>query len=143
MEIITKSTAETKALGKRKALDFLNGARRATVIALTGDLGSGKTTFMQGFAEGLGYTGRLISPTFILMRQYPIQSGKLYHLDVYRLDKNVDEEAKDLGLMEIMSDPSNIVVIEWAEKMRTILPEDTQWISFEYVDDETRKIMIN
>jgi len=77
------------------------------------------------------------------MRQYPIQSGKLYHLDVYRLDKNVDEEAKDLGLMEIMSDPSNIVVIEWAEKMRTILPEDTQWISFEYVDDETRKIMIN
>jgi len=124
-------------------LDLLKGAKHAQVIALTGDLGSGKTTFMQGFAEGLGYTGRLISPTFILMRQYPIQSGKLYHLDVYRLDKNVDEEAKDLGLMEIMSDPSNIVVIEWAEKMRTILPEDTQWISFEYVDDETRKIMIN
>jgi tRNA threonylcarbamoyladenosine biosynthesis protein TsaE len=145
MEVITKNAAETK----RVACEFANtlnptspGAWQAKVIALTGDLGSGKTTFMQGFAEGLGITSRLISPTFILMRQYPIQQGKLYHLDVYRLDKNASEEAKDLGLLEIISDHSNIVVIEWAEKIKDILPEDTQWINFEYVEGNRRRIIV-
>jgi tRNA threonylcarbamoyladenosine biosynthesis protein TsaE len=155
MEIITQSASETKKLGEQTALDLLRRIRNkqsldsqsqesrikaGKVIALSGDLGSGKTTFIQGFAEGLGITNRLVSPTFILMRQYPIQSGKLYHLDVYRLEKNAEEEARDLGLMEILSDPDNIVVIEWAEKIKNILPPNTQWIDFQYIDENARKI---
>lgn len=150
MEIITKNAIETKNLGNQTALDLLKERSKnlessikqgkGIIIALSGDLGSGKTTFIQGFAEGLGITSRLVSPTFILMRQYPIDSGKLYHLDVYRFEKDPQKEAKDLGLLEIISDPKNIVVIEWAEKIRDILPKDTEWISFEYVDENTRKI---
>jgi tRNA threonylcarbamoyladenosine biosynthesis protein TsaE len=150
MEIITTTASETKNLGKQTALDLLkriknkeSSAPEGHVIALTGDLGSGKTTFIQGFAEGLGITSRLVSPTFILMRQYPFELGRLYHLDVYRLERNAKEEAKEVGLIEIMSDSSNIIVIEWAEKIKELLPKSTKWISFEYLSDESRKITFN
>ena len=108
-------------------------------LGLYGDLGCGKTTFAQGVAIGLGVTQRIISPTFIIMRSYAIESGNFYHVDLYRTETKHDVES--LGLIEIMNDPQNIVVIEWAEKITELLPEKRINIYFKYVDDEKRQIV--
>ena len=81
MEVITKSAGETKEVGRKFSADLTAG----DVVGLTGELGSGKTTFIQGVAEGLGVSARVNSPTFIIMREY----GKLYHVDLYRLEENL------------------------------------------------------
>ena len=109
------------------------------VIGKYGDLECGKTTFAQGVAIGLGVTQRIISPTFIIMRSYAIESGNFYHVDLYRTETKHDVES--LGLIEIMNDPQNIVVIEWAEKITELLPEKRINIYFKYVDDEKRQIV--
>lgn len=114
----TKSAKETRDFAKGLAKDFLTGG----VIALSGDLGAGKTTFAQGFAEGLGIKERIISPTFLVIRQYqvPVLKNFFYHIDLYRLE---DINLKESGLEEILSDPRNVVLIEWAEKLGKDLPE--------------------
>ena len=117
-------------------------------LALTGDLGSGKTTFLQGFASGLGIEQRVISPTFIIMRKYKISPNTIhrsqytdfYHIDLYRLEKNVESEAKNLGIEEIWNDSRNIVAIEWAEKIKDLIPKSATWIIFENLGGEKRRI---
>ena len=133
MESITKSANETQILGKKFSASLTGGE----TIALIGELGAGKTTFAQGLAQGLGIEGRIVSPTFILMRTY----GNLYHIDLYRLEKDIDEEVKNLGLTDIWGKKENIVVVEWAEKITEMLPENTIWINFEILDNG-RKITI-
>ena len=118
----------------------------AVILALTGDLGSGKTTFVQGLAEGLGVKSRIISPTFILLKRYEVKLKtpalrNLFHLDLYRLEHNVVEEVKNLGIEEIWNDPENIVVIEWAEKIKNHIPKDSIWLFFKYEGDEKRLII--
>ncbi|MBU0998417.1 tRNA (adenosine(37)-N6)-threonylcarbamoyltransferase complex ATPase subunit type 1 TsaE [Patescibacteria group bacterium] len=141
MEFITKSARETQKLGRKVAADLVK--KTPTVIALTGNLGSGKTTFVQGFARGLGIKKKIISPTFILMRTYKAKKRKmLYHLDLYRLESNFKEEIENLGVKDIWKEKKNILVIEWAEKIKDILPEGTSWIKFEYLPDDQRKIII-
>ena len=100
------------------------------VFCLYGNLGSGKTTFTQGFARGLGITARLLSPTFIIVRRYamPKPYGFLYHIDLYRLQS--ESEMKDLGISEILQDHTSFVVIEWAEKLGDVKPERRTDISF-------------
>lgn len=117
----TNSAEETREFAKEFAKEFLDGG----VIALSGDLGAGKTTFAQGFAEGLGITDRVVSPTFLIIRQYPVSGSKsfFYHIDLYRME-NIN--LKDSGLEEILSEPSNIVLIEWAEKISGYLPKDVK-----------------
>lgn len=134
MEFITKNAEETKSLGREMAAKL-----KAKVLALTGDLGSGKTTFVQGFAEGLGIKHGIISPTFILLRKY---ENNFYHLDLYRLETNVEQEVKNLGVEEIWKDPENIVVIEWAEKIKDTIPSDAKWIKFENMGDNKRKVTV-
>jgi tRNA threonylcarbamoyladenosine biosynthesis protein TsaE len=136
MEIITKNAEDTKELGRKIGASLKGGE----IFALTGNLGAGKTTFMQGFSEGLGYTGRLTSPTFILMRQYPLNEKTLYHLDLYRFEKNLEEEIDNLGVIDLWGRNENIMVIEWAEKIKDLLPEETRWIEFEILGDTERKI---
>ena len=150
MEFITKNAEETKKLGKKLAADLMvNGqGLMAKILALTGELGSGKTTFVQGLAEELGVRQQIISPTFILMRSYPINHqplaiSHLFHLDLYRLEDNVEQEVENLGLEEIWKDPKNIVVIEWAEKIREMVPKEAIWIKFENIGDNIRKIVIS
>jgi tRNA threonylcarbamoyladenosine biosynthesis protein TsaE len=138
MEVITKSAEETKSLGREIAAKLKGGA----VFALTGDLGSGKTTFVQGFAQGLGFAGRIISPTFILIRKYGLKSKDFYHIDLYRFEENVWEEVKNLGIEEIWNDPNNIVVIEWAEKIKDNIPSKVTWIKFESMGEDEREITI-
>lgn len=137
METITKDAAATKALGRQIA-DQLKGGE---VLALIGDLGAGKTTFIQGVAEGLGIKNNIISPTFILMRSYQTDSDKvLYHLDLYRLEQNIDKELQNLGLDDIWGKDENVVVIEWADRAKELLPKNTKWIEFEYLSEDERKV---
>lgn len=138
MEFITQSAEETKNLGKTLAADLAGGE----VFALSGDLGSGKTTFVQGFAEGLGISSRIISPTFILMRKYKVGDKDFYHIDLYRLEKDVEKEARNLGLTDIWEKSENIVVIEWAEKIIDMIPSGARWIFFETIGEGKRKIVI-
>lgn len=145
MEYITNSAEETQELGKRIGSQIAASGGQQ-ILALEGDLGSGKTTFVQGLAEGLGVPDRILSPTFILMRQYNIDSSRsyetFYHIDLYRLEKNVEEELKNLGFFEIIGDPNNLAAIEWAEKARNFLPDDVVLINFEYLGEDKRKITI-
>lgn len=147
MEYITQNAEETKEIGRKLSANLKGG----DVFALCGDLGSGKTTFVQGFAEGLGISARVNSPTFIIVRTYSIPTSKnnfpllatLYHVDLYRLEKNVNDELAQLGLIEAVDDKKSIVVIEWAERARDMLPKHTRWIQFKNVDENKRKITIN
>jgi len=138
-KIITKSAQETAETGAQIARDLTRGAHaRPHIFCLYGDLGSGKTTFTQGFAKALGITSRLLSPTFIIVRRYDILSSGatekfLYHIDLYRMKNMADME--ELGLTEIFMDPGSIVVVEWAEKLTENLPEDRTDIWFS-VDQE-------
>lgn len=102
------------------------------VLALVGELGSGKTTFVQGFAKGLGVKGKIPSPTFILIRRYKLKTKHyklLYHIDCYRLDNPV-KELPGLGFKKIIANPRAIVMVEWADRVKSLLPPHTIWISF-------------
>ena len=143
MEIITKSAEETKELGRKIGSDLTSGKGGCRIFALTGNLGSGKTTFVQGFAEGLGVTSRIISPTFILMKTYKLQSGlNFYHLDLYRLENSLKQEIENLGLTDLWQNPLNIIIIEWAEKIKDLMPRGTCWVKFETMNENERRINI-
>jgi len=137
-QYISTSEKETKSIAKKFAKKFKRG-----VIALSGELGAGKTTFVQGFAKGLGIKEKIISPTFVLIRQHKIPNTKkaLYHVDLYRLDNLKDLE--HIGLKEILSNKQNLVLIEWAEKAKKMLPQNTIWIYFNLKNKSTREIRIH
>jgi len=135
--IITSSFKETQKVGE----DFARQLKGGEVLALYGDLGSGKTTFIQGLAAGLGIERPIISPTFIIMRTYNLktQNSKVfYHIDLYRI--NGEEDIQSLGLLELMGDKQNIVAIEWPDKIENLLPENRINIYFEYLEDDRREI---
>lgn len=139
--LVTHSFYETQKLGK----DFIERTSNR-IIALGGELGSGKTTFVQGIALGLGIKSRITSPTFLIIKSYKINNKKikekrLYHVDLYRVDS-----AKDIigmELEEIINDPLNIVVIEWPKIIKKILPKKKALINFNYINENDRKILIN
>ena len=109
----------------------------AVVIALIGELGAGKTTFVQHFARACGITEPVLSPTFVILKKY----GNLIHIDAYRLENS--HELEKLGIHDLMADPNNVILIEWADRVSDILPTDTIKLHFHHVDETTRKITIN
>lgn len=121
-------------MGKR----FSANLKPGDVVALSGDLGAGKTVFVQGVAEGLGIKGRISSPTFIIMRSY----GDFYHVDLYRLEGEFEKEITNLGLSDIIRDGNSIVLVEWAEKIRDLLPKSTIWVNIDLISETERKINI-
>lgn len=136
MEKITTagSAAETQELGRKIGGKLRSG----DVIALYGDLGSGKTTFVQGIAQGLGITNFVTSPSFVIVNEYPVPSGTaLYHIDMYRLSG--DQEIGELGIEDLMRNDS-IVVIEWAERAEHFLPGGCKKIYFEFISENERRI---
>lgn len=140
MIVRTKNARETQKFGEEFALKIKGGG----VVGLYGELGAGKTTFVQGVARGLGIKNRIISPTFVLVRRYKITSSKLqylWHVDLYRLGEI--GEAKAIGIEEIMADPNNIVVIEWPEKIETILPRKHWTVRMKTVSEGEREIEIS
>lgn len=133
---ITKAAEETRVVGKIFAKTLIGG----DIIALHGELGSGKTTFVQGLAQGLEIKDRIISPTFVVVRSHNIVLGSaktLYHIDLYRVEK-VDD-LKDIGITDMLNETS-IVLIEWPEKMGSLLPKDTKHVYFTYKSDTEREI---
>ncbi|OGP66382.1 MAG: tRNA (adenosine(37)-N6)-threonylcarbamoyltransferase complex ATPase subunit type 1 TsaE [Deltaproteobacteria bacterium RBG_16_44_11] len=114
--------------------------KKGDILALSGELGSGKTCFTAGLARGLGVSEnyQITSPTFTLINEYKARCN-LYHFDLYRL--NGYSEFEDLGYEEYFSG-EGVVVIEWAEKIADILPPSAFFIKFEYVDENSRKINI-
>jgi tRNA threonylcarbamoyladenosine biosynthesis protein TsaE len=145
MEVVTKSAQETQKLGEKIANKLKKSASQR-IFALYGELGSGKTTFIQGLAKGLGIKERILSPTFVMIRQYQITNNELlitnfYHVDLYRVES--EKDARGLGLKEIWPNPENIVAIEWAEKIKKILPKKRTEIYFESLEGNKRRIRIN
>ncbi len=137
MDVITNSTDETQKWAEEFAKQFKN---HGGVIALIGELGAGKTTFTQGFAKGLGIKEKVISPTFVLMRQHQIPKTNrwLFHLDLYRIENSKDLKALDLE--ELFAQTQNLILIEWAEKILGHLPPKTQVLHFSQVGPLQRKI---
>lgn len=112
----------------RKTFTSLASRRsgHATVVALIGELGTGKTTFVQKFAKAYGIKEVVTSPTFVILKKY----GNLVHIDAYRLEHA--EELQKLGVQELMKNPKNIIFIEWADRVKEILPPETIWINFKH-----------
>lgn len=133
MKIVSKSSDETVELGEKLARTLKGGE----VVALYGDLGGGKTQFTKGIAKGLGVKGDIISPTFVIRRDYKGKDLNLLHYDFYRFE--VPDEELIESLEEGMN-PDNVTVIEWAERVEDYLPEDVIKVTFKYVGEEEREI---
>ena len=147
--LVTNSAVETKKFAK----EFAKSLSQGDILCLYGNLGSGKTTFVQGLAEGLEIEKRIFSPTFIIVRQYKIKTphfakasrGKqnsnfFYHIDLYRIQSKQD--LLGVGIDEILKDEKNIVCIEWAEKLSDLIPQKRIDIKFKYLDNDKREIDI-
>ena len=134
--ITTRAPDETQKLGKKIG----KWIEHPVVIGLSGDLGSGKTAFVQGLAEGLEVPGQyyITSPTFTLINEYPGRFP-LFHIDLYRLDGISDLE--DIGLDELLYDQA-VIAIEWAEKMSPDLPAEHLAMTFKITDDDYRRISL-
>lgn len=145
MQIVSKSLKETEDFAKKFLEEiFLRPKQKeALVVALQGNLGSGKTAFTKCVAKILGIKNEITSPTFVLMKSYKFQvSGfeTLIHIDAYRLGKG--EELSYLGWKEIIKNPQNLIFIEWPENVAEVMPKKHIKINFEFVDENTRKIEV-
>jgi tRNA threonylcarbamoyladenosine biosynthesis protein TsaE len=131
--LLSSNEEETKAIASRIGSKLSKG----TVIALTGELGAGKTTFSQGLAIGLGVEDYVDSPTFSILKVY---EGRLplYHMDVYRLEENSIE---DLGLDEYLYG-DGVALVEWPSRIQSLLPKETIFISIEVLPSGERAISI-
>ena len=157
MIYVSASEKDTFNFAKKFA-ETLHGGE---VIGLVGDLGAGKTVFAKGLAAGFGVKQKITSPTFVLMRVYPVESrgagillkAKLFnrvipvkktriknfiHIDAYRLKSAADLGA--IGAKEYLSDPSSMVLIEWADKVKKILPENVIYINIKILKDKRNLI---
>jgi tRNA threonylcarbamoyladenosine biosynthesis protein TsaE len=125
---------ETRTLGERLGALLRSG----DVVLLSGELGAGKTTFVQGIARGLGFDGSVSSKSFVIMGEYA-GAVTLYHADLYRLED--PEQVWELGLDEISRD--GVLVVEWPERASGLLPEDHLLVEFEVIDENTRRLQLH
>jgi len=143
----TKNPNETRIIAKKFAEDISKSknTKRALVVGLTGELGAGKTTFIKSFIKSMGVKKRITSPTFLIQRRLSIKHKtfkNIFHIDAYRV--NDKKELSEIGIEEILKDPSNIVLIEWADRVRKILPKGAIWVKFIYGKErDERKIIID
>lgn len=149
MTIFSRSAAETKKIASILAREITRSKTSATafVIALSGDLGAGKTTFAQGFAKALGVENRILSPTFVLMKIYNLQLTTrtrtpcaykyLVHIDCYRIGSPKD--LISLGIKNILRDKDAIILIEWPERIRRLIPERALLVRFRHGKKENER----
>jgi tRNA threonylcarbamoyladenosine biosynthesis protein TsaE len=145
MSATVTSPQEMKEAASRIVSTLVPKEDEATVIALSGDLGAGKTTFSQGVAEFFGVTGTVHSPTFVIMKRYEIDSSKsafknIIHIDAYRIEKM--DEFLVLGWEKIIADPYNLVLVEWPENIIDILPQHCMMIALKHIQETERGIEV-
>lgn len=136
---IEEETKTQTNLGSRSKIYRQN--RQATVVGLYGDLGSGKTTFMQFFGEALGVKEKILSPTFVIEKIYKIAHpdfDHLIHIDAYRLENA--GEMRNLGWENIVKNPRNLIAVEWADRIAGLLPDDHIRVNFFHHDERSRLI---
>lgn len=144
MHLVSKSPEDTRAIAAEFAKRLLAEMPGATakVVALRGELGAGKTTFTQGMAHALGIPDRPKSPTFMLAKQYaiPHTTYSLWHVDCYRLNDRTDVVSLDLHT--VFSNPQNIVVVEWPERIGDGMPRDCIEIHMTHETGDSRGITL-
>ncbi|MFZ2975122.1 MAG: tRNA (adenosine(37)-N6)-threonylcarbamoyltransferase complex ATPase subunit type 1 TsaE [Candidatus Moraniibacteriota bacterium] len=150
---ITINSKQTQKLGELLVRELKGGE----ILCLDGELGAGKTTFTQGLLKGLKVKGPYTSPTFLIMKQYHIACNMkhetkkekmfhvscfmfhdVYHFDAYRVEA---QDILNLGWEEIIANPKNIVIIEWASRIKNIIPSNAIWIEFFWLGEKERKII--
>jgi tRNA threonylcarbamoyladenosine biosynthesis protein TsaE len=117
--------------------------RPGDVLALSGSLAAGKTTFTQALLKAMGYEGRVRSPTFVLEHRYPVKwrgADEVVHLDFYRLD---EEQALSFDWQDHLTSPKQLTIIEWPERVHQHLPPATKTIVFEVIDEQTRRLALS
>jgi tRNA threonylcarbamoyladenosine biosynthesis protein TsaE len=136
METSTLSAEATKQVGA----EFGHALAAGTLVCFRGDLGAGKTTFIQGILEACGALPPFVSPTFVLMKEYhlaePTPNGirRIYHADAYRME--TAEDFEKIGFSEWCSDPEGLVLLEWPERIEALLPKTRMEVSLRLVDEE-------
>lgn len=118
----------------------------ASILALSGQLGAGKTTITQAISKLLGIKEKIVSPTFVIMKIYEINKKSVYyrsfkkliHIDAYRLEN--EDDLKNIGWEDISRDKENLIIIEWPERVRGLLNGKSFWVELGHVDDETRSL---
>ena len=136
LEFVSHSANQTQRLGARLGALLQGG----DTLCLAGVLGSGKTCLAQGVGRGWGVMQTLISPSYVLIREYdrPTDDFTLYHIDLYRMGDT--EEAAGLGLDEILAASDAMAVVEWADRARALMPPDHLWITLEHIDSTRRAL---
>lgn len=135
LDFISRSPEQTRRMGMRLGKMLETG----DIICLQGELGAGKTTLVQGVAQGWGSLDKVSSPTFIIVNMYRrADQSELYHLDTYRLENSA--EAAMLDLDEMLA--AGPLLIEWAERIEEILPQERLWIRLEHLGEEQRRLQI-
>ena len=135
LEIFSRSADQTRRFGMRLGRMLQNG----DVLCFSGDLGSGKTTFIQGIAQGWGSVDQVTSPTFVLVNEYYRMDGStLFHMDAYRIDSTLEAEELDIDRML----HQGVLVVEWAERIDTVLPKERLTIKMAWVADEQRSLVM-
>lgn len=141
MKYTIKNVSEMDAFAKTYIESLVPAKDAATVVALSGDLGAGKTTFAQAVAKVLGVAESVTSPTFVIEKIYKVTHPlftHLIHIDAYRLEQSA--ELTKLGFAEVAHDPHNLVLIEWPEKVPEALPREAKRITFSFIDETTREV---
>lgn len=150
LKIVTKNCKETQKIASLLAEEIQKTPPRskAAILALAGNLGSGKTAFTQAFAGTLGIKEKISSPTFVLMKIYEIPCNlslvacyykHLIHVDCYRLNKPAELEY--LGFKNILKDRDAIVVVEWANRVRKLIPKNAVWIEFQHGEKKNERVL--
>jgi tRNA threonylcarbamoyladenosine biosynthesis protein TsaE len=136
IEFISRGMEYTRRVGMRLGVLL----RRGDIVCLEGDLGSGKTTFVQGVVAGWGSADAVSSPTFVLVNQYRRPDGtQLFHLDAYRLEGGMDTEELDIDSML----ESGGLIIEWADRIRKVIPAEHLWVNLRYTDVNQRDLIFS
>ncbi|MCF7872738.1 MAG: tRNA (adenosine(37)-N6)-threonylcarbamoyltransferase complex ATPase subunit type 1 TsaE [Candidatus Omnitrophica bacterium] len=135
MTITSKSTYQTRSFGK----NFSAIIKKQDILLLKGQLGGGKTTFVKGLAEGLGYKGKVLSPSYTLVRRYKINKIVINHIDLYRLDK---KSLGSIDMEEYLYDENAISIVEWGQKLEPYL-DKYLIVKFSFLDMEKRKLSIS
>ncbi|MCE9646984.1 MAG: tRNA (adenosine(37)-N6)-threonylcarbamoyltransferase complex ATPase subunit type 1 TsaE [Chloroflexi bacterium] len=133
VDFFSRSPGQTRRIGMRLGSEIKAG----DVVCLQGNLGAGKTTFVQGLAQGWGSLDSVSSPTFILVNMYRRANGdQLFHLDTYRLESIPEAEELDLDTMLT----EGALIIEWPERLGNLIPKDRLWINLDHIGDEQRQM---